>query len=76
MTIEPTDPHTAQEPIYSFVLWDRVGHELLGRIQARQSTIDVLNRPAWMQSRQWKYVRESQCTLKFPDESSLLVLSK
>jgi len=65
MSIEPTDPHTQQEPRYKFLLIDRVHQRVIARIDCTQSTVDMLNKPDWMKSRQWVYIRESQTDLTF-----------
>jgi len=67
MTIEPADPHTSQEPTFNFILVDRFKGEALARITSSQSTIDMLNKPQWMLSKGWRYIRENQSEIKFPE---------
>jgi len=53
------------EPRYKFLLIDQFKKEVKARIDATQSTIDMLNKPEWMKSRGWKYIREDQTELTF-----------
>jgi hypothetical protein len=70
MTAQTVGDHPNPPPFIStYLLVNQNTQKVRARLTATPATIEMLNKPHWMKSKRWEYIREDQCELHFVNDA-------